>query len=1397
MAKSKLSYYNFTPGAAGAGRVKIPQQIHLSDVLLITNTTVGDILYNFSDPTRGATLAYTPSAPILITAASGTGTTATLTFAAQGNPPFYVGQSITVSGCAPVGYNATATVTACTTTTVSYANATTGALTINGTVTSTEPATLFPGFLEGMTTLTLEKDSSAAVGGTTPTASDKILIYVDEKKDSVKIAPIESLNDPVEKFRVSQPQSLIDTDYEYSTQPSKWESVGLVQNYPSYFARSGGNSINVSSATGSATTPFTVTIVTASAHGFAVGDIVLVRELTGGNAQNAEGMFAILSVPNSTTFTYAGKATTASISSNAYTVVYGGGKFDNSNIPKSGTFTSSGNITLATTAASSTGGIATLTFDSQTQPPFYIGQSITVSGVTPAGFNGTFTVTGSTPTSVSYSNGTAGPQTVAGSITSSSSVVTVSTSTAHGLFPTSPVEIAAFSGAVSATRVAASAGRGYNANTTISGVTFTSATNAPGTKGQVLISTDANGTVSTIQLMNTGTGYTNAAQLTDCILDVGSGSPALTLSTLTVTNRASSTTTRTLTTSATHNLAAGNYVTISGINANYDGTFVVATVPTGTTFTYTAASFTEASIASGGTVVNICRFTVDTEANVATKIMNGGRIVLSVETPTTFKMLAGGRLGDLTSRVINVTGASGTGTTATITFSTQPVAPFTVGQSIVVAGINPSGYNGTATVTAVTTTSVSYANVTTAAYVAAGTITPSQASTSVNSSALTLLAKSDGYVAHRAQDGGCIISTSLNLIGVQQIRQTRRYFRYQSGKGIQMSTGIKFTPTLTVRDISASGTTCTVTTIEDHGLQPGARVLIEGVEVGSGTNTYNGTFAVLNVTSEKVFTYTMTATPTDTSPGGSAINVTTTNWNGAFVRVGLFDFQNGMFFEYDGQQLFAVRRQTIQELLGTITANAGSAAVSGNSTRFLKQLTPGDFIVIKGSTYLVNRVTSNTALEISPVFRGSLNATNSRYQRTVDTRIPQSQWNIDRMDGTGPSGYTLDTRRMQMAYIDYSWYGAGYIRYGFRSSNGQVSYCHKILNNNVNLQAYMRSGNLPARYEVMNFGYYSKLIGGATGTRGSALTGGDTTLHVVDATYWPTSGTVFIEDANNCEIVTYTGKSQSAIGWALTGLTRRTFATLINFPVNNGLYGTSSAVTFTPAPLEGGAGTSAVSVTLLNQTCAPTVSHWGTSVIMDGLYDVDKEYEFTAGMRTKLSIAQNTTKPLISIRIAPSADNGIGRNFGVREIVNRMQLMLKSVGVNCTGQFLISGVFNPTLTLNGQTFPTAWELPANATGAPGSLAQAIFHNINETVSGGEPVFSFYANNSGGTTNFTVTTKELSSVRELGTSILSGNGSPTTPGYPNAPDILTIVAQNLSTTTAADIFARVSWTEAQA
>ena len=76
------------------------------------------------------------------------------------------------------------------------------------------------------------------------------------------------------------------------------------------------------------------------------------------------------------------------------------------------------NQTPTTTGASGNGTTATLTFDTPNTPVYTVGTQITVSGVTPSGYNGTYTVTASSNGSVSYANTTTGTQTVAGTISS-------------------------------------------------------------------------------------------------------------------------------------------------------------------------------------------------------------------------------------------------------------------------------------------------------------------------------------------------------------------------------------------------------------------------------------------------------------------------------------------------------------------------------------------------------------------------------------------------------------------------------------------------------------------------------------------------------------------------------------------------------------------------------------------------------------------------------------------------------------------------------------------------------------------------------------------------------------------------------------------------------------------
>ena len=424
----------------------------------------------------------------------------------------------------------------------------------------------------------------------------------------------------------------------------------------------------------------------------------------------------------------------------------------------------------------------------------------------------------------------------------------------------------------------------------------------------------------------------------------------------------------------------------------------------------------------------------------------------------------------------------------------------------------------------------------------------------------SILPLNDSFIYHRVYDGGVQLTPGLQD-GQTVVRQTHTQFRYQSGKGLQMSTGTNFSAPNDISNlVSISNNIVTVTTARPHFFinNTFSNVTISGwanSEFNSTSNIFrvidNSTFSykfstnfmngfaanpipqtnncyiyamdslsntILNSGAIKVgqnvfTTYSgnivtvlgfsnATATvgnvyPTNLSniitlsgvfsaTGGPTIfeiypNVTSVNQLNNFpkyavnnnantiVRVGLFDSQNGLFFEYSNNIMYCVRRSATSQLGGRSSIVFKSPTVTGTGTMFTKQVSVGDTIVIRGMSYQVSSVVSDTVLNIVPSYR-STSSNNIIVSRVIDYKVPQSQWSIDKMDGTGASGYNIDIHKMQMCYIDFAWYGAGKARYGFKNTNGKVYYCNEIVHNNQMNEAYMRSGNLPARYEVGNNG---------------------------------------------------------------------------------------------------------------------------------------------------------------------------------------------------------------------------------------------------------------------------------------------------------------------------------------
>ena len=88
----------------------------------------------------------------------------------------------------------------------------------------------------------------------------------------------------------------------------------------------------------------------------------------------------------------------------------------------------------------------------------------------------------------------------------------------------------------------------------------------------------------------------------------------------------------------------------------------------------------------------------------------------------------------------------------------------------------------------------------------------------------------------------------------------------------------------------------------------------------------------------------------------------------------------------------------------------------------------------------------------------------------VDTLVEKADWNIDKMDGTGRSGLTLNLDYPQIMFIDIEWLGVGTARLGF-VVNGAFIHCHSFHHSNLSdapSGAYMQTACLPLRHEIEN-----------------------------------------------------------------------------------------------------------------------------------------------------------------------------------------------------------------------------------------------------------------------------------------------------------------------------------------
>jgi hypothetical protein len=419
-------------------------------------------------------------------------------------------------------------------------------------------------------------------------------------------------------------------------------------------------------------------------------------------------------------------------------------------------------------------------------------------------------------------------------------------------------------------------------------------------------------------------------------------------------------------------------------------------------------------------------------------------------------------------------------------------------------------------------------------------------------------------------------------------------------------------------------------------------------------------------------------------------------------------------------------------------------------------------------SHYVTNVISDTSLSVTPDYRG-VTASGIKANLVREVKVKQADFNLDTIDGTGPSGYNVDLNKMQMIGLQFSWYGAGFIDFMIRGPEGNWLFVHRMKNNNVNNEAYMRSGNLPVRYSIENDGANSYLT--------SAMTNSQTTIPLADLTYFPTAGTVYIDQ----ELISYTGKSVATGAGNLTGGTR--IATLSQYQS-----GTVSSHTGATTATTHNSG---VGVILVSNTCSPTLSHWGSALIMDGGFTKDRGYLFNY-QRIGISLT-TTNQTVFLIRLAPSVENSQVGALGDRSLLNRSQLLLNSIGATvsqgtaATGAVIVEGVLNP------KNFTGATWLPLNTEALGGQPSFAQFSNSATWSTGtfalpGEQVFAFAGPSS--STGASGERLDLSELKELTGAPLGGDLK-----YPDGSDILAVNVRLTAGTASGHILLR--WSEAQA
>ena len=162
-----------------------------------------------------------------------------------------------------------------------------------------------------------------------------------------------------------------------------------------------------------------------------------------------------------------------------------------------------------------------------------------------------------------------------------------------------------------------------------------------------------------------------------------------------------------------------------------------------------------------------------------------------------------------------------------------------------------------------------------------------------------------------------------------------------------------------------------------------------------------------------------------------------------------------------------------------IGTTAGSSVIRETTKVFSYQ--PGKSLLVL-NTFVMNSPKENLRqrvgyygadngiyLEVAGIGSTSVSFVERSLSTGTETVVPQTECNIDKLDGTGVSGYTLDISKAQILYMDIEWLGLGTVRVGF-VINGQFIHCHSFHHANIIQSTYITTASLPLRYEIANTG---------------------------------------------------------------------------------------------------------------------------------------------------------------------------------------------------------------------------------------------------------------------------------------------------------------------------------------